>query len=372
MTKKTQNSTKNSFFRSFLPYLLTLIVIIGAVFVSSKNKSLTSDSSLSIESLASNNFESITTDQLSEFYVVASLSDSMNLASTDMVSYNYVRVKVMDEAGQSSTTKLEKKVVTDTSHLDRCGVNTLVVANGDTMESIADKKGVTTDQIRWSNGLKTTDVSVGQTLLIPGTPGIVYKVKAGDNVDSLASKYGSSAEKIIACNDLEKDTNLVEGTQIVLPDGSLPETERPEYVAPVVYTYSYSYLGNTSDRKNLTVIQSGFGSYGGYSWGQCTSYAYWYRSVSGQSPLRAIPSNWGNARTWASYASRAGYRVDHTPEVGAVFHTPSGGYGHVGIVVGINADGSIVVREANYLWMTGRISESIIPASSVGNFNYIH
>ncbi|MBR3368256.1 LysM peptidoglycan-binding domain-containing protein [Candidatus Saccharibacteria bacterium] len=372
MTKKTQNSTKNSFFRSFLPYFLTLIVIVGAVFVSSKNKSLISDSSLSLESLANNNFDTVTTDQLSEFYVVASLSDSMNLASTDAVSSNYVRVKVMDEAGQSSTTKLEKKVVTDTSHLNRCGVNSYPVANGDSMDSIAEKFKVTTDQIRWSNGLKTTDVSVGQTLLIPGTSGIVYKVKTGDSVDSLASKYGSNAEKIIACNDLEKDATLAEGTQIVLPDGSLPETERPEYVAPVVYTYSYSYIGNTSERKNLRVIQSGFGSYGGYGWGQCTSYAYWYRSVSGQSPLRAIPSSWGNARTWASYASSAGYVVNHTPEVGAVFQTTSGYYGHVGVVVGINADGSIVVREANYLYMTGRISESTIPASSVGNFNYIH
>ena len=47
----------------------------------------------------------------------------------------------------------------------------------------AEKFSVSTDQIRWSNNLKTTDVSVGQQLLIPGTSGIVYKVKPGETED---------------------------------------------------------------------------------------------------------------------------------------------------------------------------------------------
>ena len=64
--------------------------------------------------------------------------------------------------------------------------------------------------------------------------------------------------------------------------------------------------------------------------------------------------------------------MDRTPEVGAVFQTSAGWYGHVGIVVGINNDGSIVVREMNYGYRAYVVTESTIPANIVGNFNYIH
>ena len=40
-------------------------------------------------------------------------------------------------------------------------------------------------------------------LKVPTIPGIVYTVKAGDSAESLASKYNSTAENIIAYNDLE-------------------------------------------------------------------------------------------------------------------------------------------------------------------------
>ena len=45
--------------------------------------------------------------------------------------------------------------------------------------------------------------------------------------------------------------------------------------------------------------------------------------------------------------------------------------GHVGVVTGINEDGSIVIREMNYFG-PGIISEAIIPAEMVESFNYIY
>ena len=173
-------------------------------------------------------------------------------------------------------------------------------------------------------------------------------------------------------NDLDTKP-LAEGQHIYIKDGSLPEKERPEYVAPVIRrptyttTYSYTYLGDTSERLGIEVI--GYNYYGG---GQCVGYATWYRNVSGLSNLRPVSATWGNARNWAAAARAAGFVVNNTPEVNAVFQTPAGVYGHVGVVVGINADGSIVVQEANYNYRVGRITRATIPASAVGNFNYIH
>lgn len=376
MIKKSQKSVQKSFLKAYFPYFFAVLAIFGLVFVGSMNKSSATTNTLSMESLANNNFSGVSTSQLSEFYTVASLADSMKLASSEIISSNYVTVSVLSNAGQSSSEKLEKHVITDTSHLSRCGVTYYTVADGETMDSIAQKYGISTDQIRWSNNLKTTSLSVGQVLAIPGASGIVYTVKSGDNVASIAQKYGSSTDEIIACNDLETIASLSEGLRIVLPDGSLPANERPEYVAPVVtYAYTYTYAGSYSSRDNLRVIATGFwvnspGNPGVA--GQCTWYAWYMRATDSRS-LGPLPGGAvGNASAWANTFANMGYVVNHTPEVGAVFQTTGGSYyGHVGYVTAVNDDGSITVREMN-LGVPYRITESEIPANLVGTYNYIH
>ena len=344
--------------KKFLPYIITAIVTITVVFVGSLDKR-NSEMNLSLDAFAENNYK-ISVDQLSELYVVADLSDSLGLASASDVASNYVVTSSMYEAGQTSTGKIEKPSITNIS--TSRGIIEYTVLEGDTMESIAAKYGLTTDQIRWSNGLKTTAVALGNKLLLPSVPGIIYTVKSGDTVASIASKYGGTVAEIVALNDLEI-SGISEGIKIVIRNGILPNTERPEYVAPTV-RYYYTYLGNTSERQNIQVIGYKYGLGGPYAAGQCTQWAWYNR--------KDIPSNLGNANTWARRAAAAGFRVDRTPSAGAIFQTTSGWYGHVGYVESVNADGSIVVTEMNYNYRTYLVIRATIPASAVGNFNYIH
>lgn len=369
MKKKTRS--KSRFWgriRQFLPYVAVFLAILSVAKIGADTK-LANNSSLNMQNFVENGYN-VSADQLSELYVVASLSSSFNLASVETVSGNYVTVSVMKEISQTSTDLIEKPNFVGTN-ISR-GVQTYTVKDGETMASIAAAFGLTTDQIRWSNDLKTTDVSPGQTLVLPvGVAGIVYTVKAGDTPESLAEKYGSNAAEIVAYNDLETSA-LTEGMQIVLPGGVLPETERPEYVAPV--RYYYTYYGSTSDRQNLYIVYENipYSGANNMGWGQCTYYAWWWRAAHGN-PLPGSEGDWGHARYWASHAAAIGMRVDRTPSVGAVFQTTgSSPYGHVGIVVGINSDGSIVVREMNYGGRINIVTESTIPANIVGNFNYIH
>lgn len=359
-------STKWESFKRVLPYILAGTITILIVFLGSFNKQ-NSGTTLSLDSFAKTDYD-ISVDQLSEMYVVADLSDALGLASASDVASNYVVTTSMYDAGQTATGKLEKPSITNIK-VSR-GVLEHVVADGESMESIANKYGVTVDQIRWSNNLKNTDVATGNTLLIPSTPGIVYTVKAGDTVESIAAKYGSSAAEITALNDLEV-SGVSEGARIIIKNGSLPETERPEYVAPrrgsTTYrntSYRYSYLGNTSERQNITVLGRVYGLGGPYGAGQCTQWAW--------SKRRDLPSSLGNANTWAARAAAAGYTVNRTPSAGAVFQTSSGWYGHVGYVEAVNGDGSITVTEMNYGYSPYLVIRATIPASSVGNFNYIH
>ena len=231
MTKKRKKIDFEGL-KKFLPYFLTAVATISVVFAGSLDKQ-NSETNLSLDAFAESNYK-ISVDQLSELYVVADLADTLGLASASDVASNFVVTSSMYEAGQTSTGKIEKPSITNIS--TSRGIIEYTVLDGDTMESIAAKYGLTTDQIRWSNGLKTTAVSLGNKLLLPSVPGIVYTVKSGDTVNSIVSRYGGSAAEIVALNDLEMK-NISDGMKIVIRNGFLPVTERPEYVARYYYTY---------------------------------------------------------------------------------------------------------------------------------------
>ncbi|MBO4813221.1 LysM peptidoglycan-binding domain-containing protein [Candidatus Saccharibacteria bacterium] len=344
-----------------LPYLLTGIVTLAVVFVGSLDKQ-NSDVNLSLDSFAASDYK-VSVDQLSELYVIADLSDALSLASASDAASNYVITNTMYNAGISLAGKIEKPSLTNISASR--GVIEYTVEEGDTVDSIAAKYNISADQVRWSNGLKTKEIEVGKTLLIPSQSGIVYTVKSDDTIDSIVEKYGSNSEEIIALNDLEL-TGITEGAHILIKDGTLPEKERPEYVAPVVQrrttttTYTYTYLGDTSERQNIEVV-----GYYRIGRGQCVDWASYMRPDLGGLML-------GNANAWARNAAAKGYTVNRSPSAGAIFQTSSGWYGHVGYVEAVNGDGSITVTEMNYSYVPYRVIRAIIPADKVGNFNYIH
>ena len=345
--------------KQILPYVLSGAAIISLVFYGSEDQRRAETNSPIMLSVI-NDTSSVSMDQLSELNMVAQVASNNNLVSSEYLNADYVMAVTQYSINQTSNaSNLEKKYITDTG-LSR-GIIVYSVSEGESMESIAAKYGLTTTQIRWSNGLKTTTISAGDTLYLPNTYGIVYTVKSGDTLESIVNKTGANYEATVQINDLEL-TSIYVGMRIVLPNGTLPNTERPEYVAPV-YNYSSS-SGSTSARLNAHVVAYGMWLSTPYASGQCTSYAWYMR--------QDLPGNLGNANTWASRAAAAGFPVDRNPRAGDIFQTSSGWYGHVGYVVAVNDDGSILVREMNYGYVAGRVLESTIPASSVKSFNYIH
>lgn len=358
MIKKAKRINRRKL-REILPYMLVGIVTLAVVFVGSLDKR-DSNTTLSLNAFAASDYK-ISVDQLSELYVVADVSDALGLASASDVASNFVLTTSMYDAGQTSTGKLEKPNITNISASR--GVIEHVIQDGETMESIATKYNLTTDQIRWSNGYKYTDVTPGDVLYIPSVAGIVYTVDGDDTIESIVETYGSTAAEIIALNDLET-SGIAEGMRIVIKGGELPETERPEYEAPVVQTYHYTYLGNSAERQNIEVLGYFYDLGGPYAGGQCTQWA-WHKRQD-------LPSNLGNASAWAYNAAMAGFRVDGTPSAGAIFQTSSGWYGHVGYVEAVNPDGSILVSEMNYSYVPWRAIQATIPASTAAGLNYIH
>lgn len=129
-----------------IPYLAAAVLIFAVAAFGSKDKTASGTSGLNMTDIAAS--DGATADQLSELYVVASLSSAMNLASTDAVSGNYVSASVLRDIAQTSADKIEKPGYTPVANPR--GVVTYIVDADDTMESIAASYGISTDQIRWS------------------------------------------------------------------------------------------------------------------------------------------------------------------------------------------------------------------------------
>lgn len=288
-------------------------------------------------------------DQLSSADIAVNVARATALPETTAVTNQAESVNAELAITQTSNTVIAKPQVVATAFKSNKDIQTYIAQNGDSVSSVAAKFGVTSDSIRWSNALKGDTVDPGQKLYIPPVNGIVYTVKSGDTPASLASKYSANKDQIIAYNDAEL-TGIHVGELIIIPNGQLTTT----------YSSSTNYAGSA------TSFPWGSGPvYGsnGYDFGFCT----WY--VASQI---AVPSNWGNASSWAYYASISGWSVSSKPSVGAIAQTPyaAGGEGHVAIVDAVSADGSMIkFRDMNGIAGWGRVGYSgWVPATTFPNY----
>ena len=135
------------------------------------------------------------------------------------------------------------------------GLVKYVVRNGDTLWSIANKFGTTVDAIKKTNNLTSNLVIVGQQLLIPGSNvnppagNVVYVVKSGDSLWSIANKFNTSVAELKRINNLTGDLLSI-GQQLFVPGVSI---EIPE-TSPNVYTVQPGDTLSTIARKfNVTV-----------------------------------------------------------------------------------------------------------------------
>ena len=113
---------------------------------------------------------------------------------------------------------LLKPVAVNTTVADgRNLVRTYKVKSGDTLTGIASKFGISMMTIWWANDLQSKDaLHIGQELSIPPVTGLVVTVTAADTLDSLSQRYDVEPTDILVENKL-KDPNLVVGQVLVVP-----------------------------------------------------------------------------------------------------------------------------------------------------------
>ncbi|MDZ7611256.1 MAG: LysM peptidoglycan-binding domain-containing protein [Candidatus Moranbacteria bacterium] len=234
--------------------------------------------------------------------------------------------------------QMQRQVVTATAPDDAKklldeGADVVVyqVKEGDSVSSIAENFNITVNTILWANDIENADmIKPGDKIFILPVAGVKHVVKKGDTVKKIAEEYEADKEEVIAFNELPADGSVDEGDELIIPGG---EKEAPEALKQRSY-YSSGVAG--AGRAPSIIDRNPAGGHR-FPYGQCTYYVAQHKYVP-----------WGgNAGTWLYNARAYGVKTGKTPKVGSIIVTSESWYGHVGIVEAVSGN-SVTISEMNY------------------------
>ncbi|MEC1543356.1 C40 family peptidase [Bacillus halotolerans] len=220
--------------------------------------------------------------------------------------------------------------------------STYKVVSGDSLWKISKKYGMTINELKKLNGLKSDLLRIGQVLKVKGSSSSsssgsssvstsatsTYKVVSGDSLSKIAKKYGTTVSKIKSLNGLKSDLIYVGQVLKVKGTSSKPVTSsKPSSSSSSkVSSTSLNVSKLVSDAKALTGTP--------YKWGGTTTSGFdcsgfiWYVLNKQTSVARTSTAGY-----WSSMKSIA------SPSVGdfVFFTTYKSGPSHMGIYIGNNS-----------------------------------
>ncbi|CFX76539.1 Endopeptidase, NLPC/P60 domain [Syntrophomonas zehnderi OL-4] len=177
-----------------------------------------------------------------------------------------------------------------------------VVKAGDSLWKISQTYGVSVEQIKKINGLSSDQLSIGQTLKINNEVNVqaqsapvsagsgatsVYTVVKGDNLWNIASRFGTSVEKIKALNGLDSN-DLQIGDKLII-NGTAPAVQKaatpPSAPAPVSVSRSGDNLSGVRIIESAaqyigTPYRYGGAAPGGFDCSGFTTYIFGQAGIS--------------------------------------------------------------------------------------------
>lgn len=133
-----------------------------------------------------------------------------------------------------------------------------IVKKGDTLWSIAKKYGVSVDNLKKTNGLTTSSLSIGQVLKIPSeipknNNKNLYVVKSGDTLYKIAMDNNTTVSELINLNNLTT-TTLTINQVLKIPDLNTTNTYKV-VTGDTLYKIAENYnttVGKLKELNNLT------------------------------------------------------------------------------------------------------------------------
>lgn len=145
-----------------------------------------------------------------------------------------------------------------------------VIQSGDTLASIADRFGVSQDDLIAYNGIADPNfVSIGTPLIIPGLKGLqgeitTNPVQLGESLKDLTVKYQIAEDLLLRLNHITSPGEVYAGSSLILPVVSnsnekvpvskVGSTQTLLEAAAINQTSVWNLLDQNDDQKNLSVF----------------------------------------------------------------------------------------------------------------------
>ena len=167
-------------------------------------------------------------------YVPTSKGDYYTVKKGDSL-YSIARLYDVSVADLKIANKLTSNVLSIGQVLkipdivEKSDTSVYYVKKGDSLYGIAKSYGVSVEDIKKLNNLSNNNLSIGQELLIPGlssenVPSVkVYTVVKGDSLYKIANLYGVSVDELKSSNKLSSSVLSI-GQQLVIPDSGSSKT----------------------------------------------------------------------------------------------------------------------------------------------------
>ncbi len=164
---------------------------------------------------------SFTGTSANENYYIVKKGDSL-WSIANKYGLTVDKLKEMNNLSSNMLTVGQRLLVKDTSSSGDVGVYYTVVA-GDTLYGIANKYGISVDELKKMNNLTSNNLSINQKLLVSGTGESndtgeydTYIVKSGDSLWSIASRYNTTVDKLKDINNLSSNLLSI-GQKLLVP-----------------------------------------------------------------------------------------------------------------------------------------------------------
>lgn len=190
--------------------------------------------------------------------------ESTDTASTNNEGSLFEKLKEKKNQTENNNNNKEVKEKVETKKTES-NYKTYTVQSGDYLSKIAEDNGVTVSQLQEWNGISGDKITVGQKLKIYANGTVTEKkevkekttksktshtVQEGENLSLIADKYGITAQDLMEWNDLDNDV-IVPGQKLTLVEPK--QTKKDNKTTKKAKTHT------VKEGENLTLISEKYG-----------------------------------------------------------------------------------------------------------------